>query len=158
MPASKRKASRGRAAGRPTAGGRGLAPELPPDIWRIIYEELGQTDVLRSPDIAARDIATAACLCTSGLPCCPAQLSCPGQVRPAWVIWRQVCSPVSGLPCPAQHCDACVVLRCTPHCCTFCHGIFITCRAWSHMGLQLTPTRDCSGLERDSNRMPLCAA
>lgn len=58
---------RSHAAGRPTA--RGLAPELPPDIWRVIYEQLGQTDVLRSPDVAARDIATAACLCTSARDC-----------------------------------------------------------------------------------------
>jgi hypothetical protein len=45
-------------------GGSGpAAPELPPDIWRIIYDELAQTDILRSADVVARDIGTAACLC-----------------------------------------------------------------------------------------------
>lgn len=37
--------------------------ELPADVWETIFERVAQTDLLRSADLAARDIAAAACTC-----------------------------------------------------------------------------------------------
>lgn len=51
------------AAGTSAGQGAAAAWQLPASAWQNVMRQLADTDLLRSADVAARDIAAAACTC-----------------------------------------------------------------------------------------------